>query len=181
MTKIVMVAVVVLGLTIYVWNQITSFKISGPITSVIGPFQCGNEDLKIIAVHSVNKLEGIASLRDITVTFGPAIVFRSHAAFKGELEAKNNKSYELFHEYEEDLDISQKYFLLPSQEELVNRDIRPDEKYRVVLATADASAEDKMSSFVSCFKQHKDAIYDTFKNKKTPQPIFFDKVYFLKL
>jgi hypothetical protein len=161
---------------------------------VYGPYTCGDKKLTIEQTFNVNRLEGASSLADITVTYGN-MVFKQAHSFKDIIEQKTGKTlissggrlYEpaawnsIGPDYYSSM---QKGVTLPSQEELMSRGIRPDEKGQVILATIDSGSEDDLKAFAECFNLHKKQIYDQETNGSNGNPpyyLWYHKAYLLKL
>lgn len=165
----------------FVWYKFKDFKIQESVEFVYGPFSCTNDHLTINTKYSVNNLAGVTFLTDFTMTYGSTIVFKDINFFRKEYSEKSKTDFK-FDEFRKYLDKNFPSSPLPSQEELIARNYRPDERYFINIGTQSPMTTDEREAFLECFKKNKDAIYDNAIKSPPdgpPQAIIFGKVYFL--
>jgi hypothetical protein len=159
-----------------------------------GPYSCGDTSFTIAQTFFINRLAGASALDDITVRYGD-IVFKQAYTFKNVLETKTKKTlissggflYEKDdwdHGGNDYLSKTQEFSTLPSQEELISRNIQPTEKGQVILATMSAASSRDLKNFVDCFEKNKKQVYDDATNPSLGTPpyyLWYDNVYLIKI
>jgi hypothetical protein len=157
-------------------------KTVGDTRFTYGPYSCNGKSLIIKQVFQENNLEGSSFLKDITVTYGENLIFKNIYSFKKPIEGKTGRIFK-FDEYVNYLDSTQKGVLLPSQEELISRGFRPDEKGYVMLGSTSEASQEDLQDFAECFRQNKKMIYDqeTAEDQKSPLFLYYNKAYLIKI
>jgi hypothetical protein len=199
MKKMLYIIIGVIGIFFVIGIVISIIKPQAPKISsnnkfVYGPYACNNKTLTIEQTFNANRLEGASSLADITVTYGD-LVFKEAYTFQSLIEQKIGKtlisSGGLLYESDawnssgpDYFSSTQKSVTLPSQEELMSRGLKPDEKGLVILATASATTENDLQAFAECFNQNKKLIYDQETDGSQGNPPYFlwyYKAYLIKI
>lgn len=153
-------------------------------TVIVGPYTCGNgNELKIQQEFNVNTLEGVVSRLSTRVTYA-STTFNAVESYRGDVE-KNTGLIFKYDQYEKYLKENQRSSQLPSQEELIARNIQPRENGMVSIGTTDPMSSQEFNAFIQCFSDNKKNIYDSLTSqieKKRDIPYtWFVEAYVIKL
>ncbi len=130
------------------------------------PFMCGDKPLVI--EQTFNEIPAATTVfQNITVKYGDAITFKAAHTFVEEIESKTGikltpSGGQLFSDFDRGIDYLAENHIkvdLPSQEELISRNIQPRPRGMVVLATTDDMSVDVLREFAECFAKNKNDIY----------------------
>lgn len=179
--RMVIIFLILLTLGGFAFYKIRNFKIQEYVEFVYGPFSCSEKQLTIKTEYSVNNLEGATFLTGFTMTFGNNIVFKEIHFFEKEISEKLKTRFK-FDDYNDYLEKNFSSLILPSQEELIARQYRPDSRYLIRIGTQSQVTDGEKQAFLECFKKNKDLIYDKVVKARPegpPQALYFEKVYFL--
>jgi len=79
---VVVVIISIVGIVWVLWGLKTTIKESGPVSVMYGPYYYKDKSLIIKQTFNVNRLAGISSMTNITVTYDKNLVFTSIYSFK---------------------------------------------------------------------------------------------------